>query len=298
LSFGLNQASEQEILDLFASDLESGHRQAIVVPRFAIDAAEGHLQHPNFAPSTQALTGVRASPPTSGAAGVASPSRASPAGDISKQNPFGAVKAPPSPGQFAVEVIELAAQRAPREVFATLLSLMPGYVLAGILHRLASSNIGNLQAYALEADSLVIIGIAYGFSGLAGVGVLRDLVECSRLIELAQPGDKETAAMLLARAIAVLDPKGLVAVLRRAEWDHPRRATWKSASSAGVQIERKNWDDQQARLQARREAAYGAPPPPQANAAVDLLQAKTLRKAADTGVPFCEICEALKAKRA
>ena len=113
------------------------------------------------------------------------------------------------------EVIRRAVPKVPGDIGATLLSLLTPESLAIVVGTIAFGAAANLTPYGWVADA-VIVGIAFGFGGLAAIHALGDLVECfKRTAGAKSDQDLDAAADALARAVVGLGVVGLMVVLHR-----------------------------------------------------------------------------------
>jgi hypothetical protein len=218
-SHSVMRLSDHDLLKVVGGAIQNGQLQAIVFPRSWPDRTQGAAQVAGRqAPAAMAQTAQPRWPAAPAArstlAGIAS----------APSEPAGILPSPPaqprpvsqwSPEERIAEVIRRALPKVPGDVGQALLSLLTPESLAIIAGTIAIGVAANLTPYGWAADAF-IMGVAFGFGGVAAIYALGDLVECFKRTANAQSDqDLDVAADALARAVVVLGAVGLMAVLHR-----------------------------------------------------------------------------------
>jgi hypothetical protein len=254
--------SDHDVLRIVGGAIENGQLQALVIPRFVPVQTLGTAKQTNRAGtrSTAQNSGVGPPPPmraagtvVPGIAGVGSPPLGAAASTTAQPLP---VAQWPLEDRVAA-VIRRAVPKVPGDVGATLLSLLTPESLAIVVATIVVSAGANLTPYGWIADA-VIVGIAFGFGGLAAIHALGDLVECfKRTASAKSDQDLDAAADSLARAVVGLGVVAIMVVLHRVAGREGAKtgSGSTSAGEAAQQATEKELAPARAeRLQARRAA--------------------------------------------
>jgi hypothetical protein len=269
--------SDHDVLSVVGGAIETGQLQAAVLPRIV----PGQLIE-TATPVNRARTA-----PTARIARAVPPTRA-----VGRSPPSAAPVASPLPGvvtpahalpvarwpleQRVAEVIRRTIPKVPGDIGATLLSLLSPESLAIVAGTMVFSAAANLTPYGWAADA-VIVGIAFGFGGLAAIHALGDLVECFKwTVGATSEQDLDAAADALARAVVGLGVVAMMVVLHRVaarKGGGGPPSGGGSAGQAGEQAMQREMAAARAeRLKARLEAhqenaraaqAKGGEPPPE-----------------------------------
>jgi hypothetical protein len=241
---GLADLSDHDVLRLVGAAIQDGRLQAMTFPHVIPD----HV----LERSPACRSALAASVPP----GVAPPTTARPR----------SVAQWPLEDRVA-DVIRRAVPKVPGDVGATLLSLLTPESLAIVVGTIVFSVAANLTPYGWVADG-VILGITFGFGGLAAIHALGDLVECFKLTSGAKsPQDLDAAADALARAVVGLGVVALMVLLHRLGTetkdgagrikvdDTAQQATREEMATARAARLRARLERQQANARAEQEAA-------------------------------------------
>jgi hypothetical protein len=218
-SHSVRRLSDHDLLKVVGGAIQNGQLQAIVFPRSWPDRTQGAAQVAGRqAPAAMAQTAQPRWPAAPAARstlpGIASvPSE--PAGFLPPASAQPRPLSQWSPEERIAEVIRRALPKVPGDVGQALLSLLTPESLAIIAGTIAIGAAANLTPYGWAADAF-IMGVAFGFGGVAAIYALGDLVECFKRTANAQSDqDLDAAADALARALVALGAVGLMAVLHR-----------------------------------------------------------------------------------
>jgi hypothetical protein len=218
-SHSVMRLSDHDLLKVVGGAIQNGQLQAIVFPRSWPDRTQGTAQvagRPAPAPMAQTAQprwpAAPAAPST--LPGIAS-APSEPAGFLPSAPAQPRPLSQWSPEERIAEVIRRALPKVPGDVGQALLSLRTPESLAFIAGTIAIGAVANLTPYGWAADAF-IMGVAFGFGGVAAIYALGDLVECFKRTANAQSDqDLDAAADALARAVVALGAVGLMAVLHR-----------------------------------------------------------------------------------
>src|SRR5262249_46383689 len=163
-------------LRIVSGAIESGQLQAAVLPRIVPNQL-ARTANPANRPRTGSTARVaRALPPTLAGGRSLTPGVATVA-----SLPPGLTRPMPLPvarwslEHRVAEVIRRTIPKVPGDIGTTLLSLLSPESLAIVVGTIVFSAAANLTPYGWAADA-VIVGIAFGFGGLAAIHALGDLV--------------------------------------------------------------------------------------------------------------------------
>jgi hypothetical protein len=210
---GVVSLPDNDVLRIVEKQIDTGELQAIVLPRPIPIHSQEKVTAKGRLPGSTAQTaraGSSISPITQSATvGVAL--QPQPGVPPIQSRP---VSQWPMEDRIA-EVIRRAVPKVPGDIGSTLLQLLSPESLAIVVATIAISAAANLTPYGWAADA-IIVGIAFGFGGVAAIHALGDLVACFKLTVSAKSiQDIDEAADRLARAVVGLGTVGLMVVLHR-----------------------------------------------------------------------------------
>jgi hypothetical protein len=225
---GVTSLPDNDVLRIVQRQIDTGELQAIVLPR----PIPAHIPEKGTAKGRAGASALAAQ------ARLSTPPMQSAAVGAALQPPSSVPNSAPSPSRpvaqwpiedRVAEVIRRAVPKVPGDIGETLLSLLSPESLAIVVATIAISAAANLTPYGWAADA-VIVGIAFGFGGMAAIHALGDLVACFRQTVAAKSiQDLDEAADALARAVVGLGTVGLMVILHRIAV----RRTAKSAGGGG-----------------------------------------------------------------
>jgi hypothetical protein len=228
----LNHLADHDVVRIIDGAIQSGQLQALVLPA---EIAEAKLLTRTSSPAPPA-------PPLPSSPNL-TPTQTRPIVQWSL-------------AERVVEISRRAVPKVPGDIGAALLSLVSPENLAIVVGTIGFSAAANLTPYGWAADA-VIVGVAFGFGGVAAIHALGDLVECfKRTIAAKSVQDLDVAADALARAAVGLGVVGLMAVLHRVAAREGGEGGGTKAGGAGQQMtERELAAARAERLKARLKAS-------------------------------------------